>query len=94
MNGLSQNVIARIAHISVHGVQDVLEAARGRSVSWEDVKGVREEEAYALLFLGRDDRLMRLSFVCSLKKSLTLILTVAFGLSCKMTYRAICYECR
>lgn len=30
MNGLSQNAIARTAHVSKHGVQDVLEAARGR----------------------------------------------------------------
>ena len=35
MNTLSQNAIARTAHISKHSVQDVLEAARGRGVSWE-----------------------------------------------------------
>ncbi len=29
VNGLSQNAIARTAHVSKHSVQDVLEAARG-----------------------------------------------------------------
>ena len=30
VNGLSQNAIARTAHVSKHSVQDVLEAARER----------------------------------------------------------------
>ena len=53
VNGLSQNAIARTAHVSKHSVQDVLEAARERGVSWEDVEGMSEEAAYALLFPGR-----------------------------------------
>lgn len=53
VNGLSMNAIARTAHVSKHSVQDVLEAARGgRGVSWEDVEGMSEEAAYALLFLA------------------------------------------
>ena len=52
MNGLSQNAIARTAHVSKHSVQDVLVAARERGVSWEDVEGMSEEAAYALLFPG------------------------------------------
>ena len=40
VNGLSQNAIARTAHVSKHSVQDVLEAARERGVSWEDVEGM------------------------------------------------------
>ena len=55
VNGLSQNAIARTAHVSKHSVQDVLEAARERGVSWEDVEGMSEEAAYALLFPGRGD---------------------------------------
>lgn len=55
VNGLSQNAIARTAHVSKHSVQDVLEAARKRGVSWEDVEGMSEEAAYALLFPGRGD---------------------------------------
>ena len=60
MNGLPQNAIARTAHVSKHSVQDVLEAARGRGVSWAarllgGVEGMSEEAAYALLFPGRDD---------------------------------------
>ena len=55
MNGLSQNAIARTAHVSKHSVQDVLESARERGVSWEDVEGMSEEAAYALLFPGRGD---------------------------------------
>lgn len=43
VNGLSQNAIARTAHVSKHSVQDVLEAARERGVSWEDVEGMSEE---------------------------------------------------
>ena len=39
VNGLSQNAIARTAHVSKRSVQDVLEAARERGVSWEDVEG-------------------------------------------------------
>lgn len=34
---------------------DVLEAARERGVSWEDVEGMSEEADYALLFPGRGD---------------------------------------
>ena len=49
VNGLSQNAIARTAHVSKHSVQDVLEAARGRDVFWENVEGMSEEFAYALL---------------------------------------------
>ena len=56
VNGLSQNAIARTAHVSKHSVQDVLEAARERGVSWEDVEGMSEEAAYALLFPGRGER--------------------------------------
>ncbi|MBS6857880.1 MAG: hypothetical protein KH187_01875, partial [Collinsella sp.] len=48
VNGLSQNAIARTAHVSKHSVQDVLEAARERGVSWEDVEGMSEEAACAL----------------------------------------------
>lgn len=55
VNGLSQNAIARTAHVSKHSVQDVLEAARERGVFWEDVEGMSEEAAYALLFPGRGD---------------------------------------
>lgn len=55
VNGLSQNAIAHTAHVSKHSVQDVLEAARERGVSWEDVEGMSEEAAYALLFPGRGD---------------------------------------
>lgn len=55
VNGLSQNAIARTAHVSKHSVQDVLEAARERGVSWEDVEGMSEEAAYALLFPVRGD---------------------------------------
>lgn len=55
VNGLSQNAIARTAHVSKHSVQDVLEAARERGVSWEDVEGMSGEAAYALLFPGRGD---------------------------------------
>lgn len=55
VNGLSQNAITRTAHVSKHSVQDVLEAARERGVSWEDVEGMSEETAYALLFPGRGD---------------------------------------
>ena len=55
VNGLSQNAIARTARVSKHSVQDVLEAARERGVSWEDVEGMSEEAAYALLFPGRGD---------------------------------------
>lgn len=55
VNGLSQNAIARTAHVSKHSVQDVLEAARERGVSREDVEGMSEEAAYALLFPGRGD---------------------------------------
>lgn len=55
MNGPSQNAIARTAHVSKHSVQDMLEAAREWGVSWEDVEGITEEAAYALLFPGRDD---------------------------------------
>ena len=55
VNGLSKNAIARTAHVSKHSVQDVLEAARERGVSWEDVEGMSEEAAYALLFPGRGD---------------------------------------
>lgn len=39
VNGLSQNAIARTARFSKHSVQDVLEAARERGVSWEDIEG-------------------------------------------------------
>ena len=39
VNGLSQNAIARTAHVSKHSVQDVLEAARGRRVSWGASRG-------------------------------------------------------
>ena len=53
VNGLSQNAIARTAHVSKHSVQDVLEAARERGVSWGDVEGMSEEVAYAPLFPGR-----------------------------------------
>lgn len=42
VNGLLQNAIARTAHVSKHSVQDVLEAARERGVSWEDVEGMSE----------------------------------------------------
>lgn len=56
VNGLSQNAIARTAHVSKHSVQDVLEAARERGVSWEDVEGMSEETACALLFPGRGPR--------------------------------------
>lgn len=42
VNGLSQNAIARTAHVSRHSVQDVLEAARERGVFWEDVEGMSE----------------------------------------------------
>lgn len=45
VNGLSQNAIARTAHVSKHSVQDVLEAARERGVSREDVEGMSEEVA-------------------------------------------------
>lgn len=55
VNGLSQNAIARTAHVSKHSVQDVLVAARERGVSWEDVVGMSEEAAYALLFPGKGD---------------------------------------
>ena len=55
VNGLSQSAIARTAHVSKHSVQDVLEAARERGVSWEDFKGMSEGAAYALLFPGRGD---------------------------------------
>lgn len=55
MNDLSQNAIARTARVSKRSVQDVLEAARERGVSWEDVEGMSEEAAYALLFSGRGD---------------------------------------
>ena len=43
------------AHVSKHSVQDVLVAARERGVSWEDVVGMSEEAAYALLFPGKGD---------------------------------------
>ena len=39
VNGLSQNAIARTAHVSKHSVQDVLEAARERGVSWGASRG-------------------------------------------------------
>ena len=55
MNGLSQNAIARTAHFSKHSAQDVPEVARERGVSWEDVEGMSEEAANALLFPGRGD---------------------------------------
>lgn len=55
VKGLSQNAIARTARVSKHSVQDVLEAARERGVSWEDVEGMSEDAAYALLFPGRGD---------------------------------------
>ena len=55
VNGLSQNAIARTAHVSKHSVRDVLEAAREQGVSREDVEGMSEEAAYALLFPGRGD---------------------------------------
>ena len=50
VKGLSQNAIARTARVSKHSVQDLLEAARERGVSWEDVEGMSEDAAYALLF--------------------------------------------
>lgn len=56
MNGLSQDMIARTAHVSKHSVQDVLEAAREQGISWEDVEGIPEEATYALLFPGRGRR--------------------------------------
>lgn len=45
VNGLLQNAIARTAHVSKHSVQDVLEAARERGVSWKDVEGMSEGTA-------------------------------------------------
>lgn len=51
VNGLSQNTITRTAHISKCSVQGVLETARERGVSWEDIEGMSEEAAYALLFV-------------------------------------------
>ena len=55
VNGLSQNAIARTARVSKHSVQDVLEAARERGVSWEDVEGMVDGAAFALLFPCRDE---------------------------------------
>lgn len=55
VNVLSQNAIVRTAHVSKHSVQDVLEAAREQGVSWEDVEGMSEDAAHALLFPGRGE---------------------------------------
>lgn len=44
VNGLSQNAIARTAHVSKHSVQDVLEAARERGVSCVSSRGLEQKE--------------------------------------------------
>lgn len=53
VNELSQNAIARTAHVSKHSVQDLLEAARERGVFWENVEGMSKEAAEAMPFSGR-----------------------------------------
>ena len=76
VNGLSQNAIARTAHVSKHSVQDVLEAARERGVSWEDVEGMSEEAAYAL-FMEEKDALLPVGNLRALEEAMGDVVRVA-----------------
>lgn len=52
-SGLSGNAITRSQRVSKTSVMDTFHAADGRGVSWEDVEGMPDREAYALLFPER-----------------------------------------
>lgn len=52
-SGLSGNAITRSQRVSKTSVTDTFHAADGRGVSWEDVEGMPDREAYALLFPER-----------------------------------------
>lgn len=52
-SGLSGNAITRSQRVSKTSVMDTFHAADGRGVSWEDVEGMLDREAYALLFPER-----------------------------------------
>lgn len=52
-SGLSGNAIARSQGVSKTSVVDTLRAAGEKGVAWEDVEGMPDAEAYALLFPER-----------------------------------------
>ena len=52
-SGLSATAIARAQPVSKTSVVDTFHAADEKGVAWEDVEGMSDAEAYALLFPGR-----------------------------------------
>ena len=52
-SGLSGTAIARTQGMSKTSVMDAFHAADDRGVAWEDVEGMSDAEAYALLFPER-----------------------------------------
>lgn len=52
-SGLSATAIARTQPVSKTSVVDTFHAADERGVAWEDVEGMTDAEAYALLFPER-----------------------------------------
>ena len=49
-SGLSQNAIARAAHMSKHSVREVLDAAEDSRLTWDDAEGMTDSEVYGRLF--------------------------------------------
>ena len=49
-SGLSQNAIARAAHMSKHSVREVLDAAEDSGLTWDDAEGMTDSEVYGRLF--------------------------------------------
>ena len=49
-SGLSQNAIARAAHMSKHSVREVLDAAEDSNLTWDNAEGMTDSEVYGRLF--------------------------------------------
>lgn len=49
-SGLSRNQIAATRHMSKHSVSDVINIAREKSITYEDVKHLSDDEVYRMIF--------------------------------------------